>query len=275
MSQAPFPSASLLTEGLLEQRLKTGKISEAPTDDESIQDQDDVKPETAINMQSNLPCSQTEAIVIEDTPPTGAADTSGDTGPAPLDITSETKLPEPPASTESSTPKAIDIPRPSHKSDEWATIDTDGTDDATLNWLEKEIAKQDLEKDTTRSKKASVLKQKHGTWPLLPGEKERSPRKFIYSEPDRNVVVHRGFGDFALPRSAALDEKRTAFPPLSNESYDLTTYGLDPKVQKLLKKIVVGENIAVVAPEDPTGSDDESHTLDGNVSGMLKRSNME
>lgn len=274
MSQAPFPSASLLTEGLLEQRLKTRQIPEAPTYDESIQDQDDVKLEPAIDIQSSLPCSQAEAIVIKETSHTGGDDTSDEAGAVPLDITSETKLPEPSTPTDSGTPKPIDIPRPSHKSDEWATIDSDGTDDKTLNWLEKEIAKQDLGKDTTTFKKASVLKQKHGTWPLLPGEKERSPRKYIYSEPDRNVVVHRGFGDFARPRSAALDETRTSFPPLSNESYHLTTYGLDPKARKLPKRIVLGKKRALVAPRDPMGADGESQTLDGNVSGMLERPNM-
>ncbi|OBT88130.1 hypothetical protein VE02_03528 [Pseudogymnoascus sp. 03VT05] len=265
MSQAPFPSASLITEGLLEQRLKTKKISDAATDNESIQD--DVKPEPDVNVHPSLLLSQTETIPIKETPPTGAADTSDDTGPAPLDITSEAKLPELSKSTDSGTPKAIDIPRPSHKSNEWATIDSDSTDDKTLNWLEKEIAKQDLGKDTTTFERASALKQKHGTWPLLPGEKERSPRKYIYSEPGRNVVVHRGFGDFARPRSAALDETRTSFPPLSNESYHLTTYGLDPKAPKVSRRIVLGKNKALVAPIDPTGADGEPHTLDGNISG--------
>lgn len=270
MSQAPLSFASLLTEGLLEQRLKTRQIPEAPTDDESIQDQDqdDVKLEPAIDIQPCLTPSQTEAAAIKEIAHTDDHDTRDETRTVPLDITSETKLPEPSTSTDSGTPKPIDIPRPSHKSDEWATIYSDDIEDKTLNWLEKEIVKQVLEKDTTTFNKASVLKQKHGTWPLLPGEKERSPWKYIYSEPDRNVVVHRGFGGFALPRSAALDETRTSFPPLSNESYHLTTYGLDPKAQKLSKRIVLGKKSALVAPTDPTGTDGESQTLDGNVSGM-------
>lgn len=247
--------------------MKARQIPEAPTDEGSLYD--DVKPELAVNIQSSLPHSQKEAAALKETPPIGAASTSDDTGALPLDIASETKLPEPPESTDSGTPKPIDIPRPSHKSDEWARTHTGGPNNETLNWLEKEIAKQDLEKDTIVSKRASAPKQKHGTWPLLPGEKERSPRKIIYSEPDLNVIVHRGFGDFARPRSAALDETRTAFPPLSNESYYLTTYGLDPNAPKLMRKIWLGKKKFLVAPTDPTGADGESLTFDGNVSGML------
>ena len=266
MSQAPFPCASLLTEGLIEERLGNKQTSAAPTDAERAQP--DVQREPAINIQSDLPHSQTEAIAIKESPHTGT-DTRGDAGPVPLDITSETNLLEQSTSTGSGKPKAsYEGPRLS-KSDGWTTATSGETDDETLNWLEKELAKQTLDKDPSKSKEVPVKKQKQAGWPLSSGAEERPPQKLISSGPDE-VVVHRGFGDFPLPRSAALDERRTSFPPLSNASYDLTTYGLDPKVRKKSSiGIVVDENNAPVASADPTGTDGESHTLDGNLSGML------
>lgn len=266
MSQALFPCASLLTEGLIEERLGNKQISEAPTD--AGRAQPDVQRESAINIQSDPPYSQTEATAIKERPHTDI-DTRGDAAPVPLDITSETNLLEPSTSTGSGTPKASDEGPRLSQSDGWTTDTSDETDDETLNLLEKELAKQTLDRDPNKSKEASAKKQTQAGWPLSSGAEERPPQKLISSEPDDKVVVHRGFGDFPLPRSAALDERRTSFPPLSNASYDLTTYGLDPKVRKKSSiGIMVDENNAPVALADPIGADGESHTLDGSLSGM-------
>lgn len=266
-NQPPFHSASLLTEGLIEKRLGAGKISEAPLDARGAQANG--QGESAINLQSDLSSSQAEEI-----PYTGA-DTRDDAGRVPLDLSREAKLPEPPKSTDSGTPKAIDIPRPS-QSDAWTTLVTGETDDGTLDWLEKELAKQKLVKDSSTSKGASEKKQKQAARPLSSCEKKRPPQKLISSEPGDNVVVHRGFGEFVLPQSAAIGQTRTSFPPLSNESYDLTTYGLDPKAHEIPpRRIAVDENKAPAVPADPAGVDGESHTLDENLSGMLEQSNME
>lgn len=267
MSHAPFPCASLLTEGLIEERLGNKQISEASTD--AGRAQPNVQLESAINIQSDFPHSQTEAAAIKKRPHTDT-DTRGDAGHVPLDITSETNLLEPTTSTGSGTPKASDEGLRLSQSDGWITDTSDGTDDETLNWLEKEVAKQTLDKDPSKPKEASAKKQTQASWPLSSGAEERLSQNLISSEPDDKVVVHRGFGDFPLPRSAALDERRTSFPPLSNASYDLTTYGLDPKVrEKSSIMVMVDENNTPVAPADPTGTDGESHTLDGNLSGML------
>ncbi|KFY52721.1 hypothetical protein V496_08212 [Pseudogymnoascus sp. VKM F-4515 (FW-2607)] len=266
MSQAPFPRASLITEGLLEERRQ---ISEAPTDVGSTQS--DFQHELAEIIRAIRPRSLALGIIFNEIPKT-VADTRGDdTGPTPQNITSETELPKPSTSSDSGIQKASDdVPRLS-KSDGWTTDITDETDEETLNWLEKELVKQNLDKDSSKSKEASVKRQKQAGWPIASHEEERSPQKLISSEPDDKVVVHQGFGLFPLPRSAALDDRRTSFPPLSNESYFLTTYGLDPNAQeKIPKRVVVDVNRglyrSLVAPLEPTGADGGSHALDGNLS---------
>ncbi|KFY25631.1 hypothetical protein V493_04539 [Pseudogymnoascus sp. VKM F-4281 (FW-2241)] len=265
MSQAPFPSASLLTEGLIEERLRTRQISKAAT--EAVNGQYNLQPrDLAVDIESNLAGSQTEekeVIVIKETPHADLDTRHDDTGPVPLDISSEMKLPQPPESTDSGTPKAIEIPHKT-QSDEWTTAVTDGTDDETLNWLEQELAKQNLVKDSSTSKGANVQEHEHATWPLSTRTKRGPPPKLICSESDHIVIIHRGFGNFVVPQSV---ETRTSFPPLSNASYDLTTYGLDPKaVKNPPKRVVVNEDNAPVAKKAFKGLYGELRTLNGNLS---------
>lgn len=325
MSQPPLPHASLITEGLLEGRLGTRQISEAPASllkEGPIQEQldttkvfkapasllkedvleeqsnarqipgastnigsshHDVQHGSSVNVHSEPSPSPAKPIEI----PRPAANSRHDAGPGRVRATSKRQLkklvltvrPIPKSKHDSVIEQRQEIEqrqpeiqqrRPdiaqltaahfpdlrsddslNSQSDGWSTDATVGTGFETLDWLD--LAKQSLGKDAGTSK----------------GKKESS-----LSRPDDKVVVHRGFGGFVV-QSAAVGATRTAFPPLSNESYDLTTYGLDPKAQKIYRtKFVVDENKAPVAPRDLTGADGEPHTFDGKLSGKLERPNI-
>lgn len=271
MSQAPFPSASLLSEGLLEQQLKSKHNYDGPADHESTQNAVQLKP--TVDIKPSLPHSKTEAITANETPHT-VVDTNDDARTMSLDITSETKLPQSPSSTDDGTPKPIDIPTPRQsQNDEWIIEGSGDTDDETLNWLEQELEKQKLGNGTSTSTKISLLKQKHSTWPLRAGEEDKPRQKLTTSRLDDRVVVHRGFGNFLIsPQPATPEDKRTSFPPLSNAYYDLTTYGLDPKVHKKPPKTIVVDESG--APADRKSQNCELQTLDGNLSGMFEGPNI-
>ncbi|KFY05141.1 hypothetical protein O988_00230 [Pseudogymnoascus sp. VKM F-3808] len=262
------PPASLIKEGLLEEQPNARQIPEAPTNTGSSHP--DVQHRSSVNVHSEPSPSPTKPIEI----PRPAADSRHDAGPRPLRTTNKRQLkklvltvrPIPKSRHDSvieQRRQEIEQRRPdiaqltaahfpdlrsddslNSQSDGWSTDATVGTGFETLDWLD--LAKQSLGKDAGTSK----------------GKKESS-----LSRPDDKVVVHRGFVGFVV-QSAAVGATRTAFPPLSNESYDLTTYGLDPKAQKIhRKKYVVDENKGPVASRDLTGADSEPHTFDGNLSG--------
>ena len=252
---------------LLSEQLGGGQKSEAQSEADSAQaNKPGESNVTNISLQATPSYSQREIDTTNDI----SGISSGariDVESVPLDITSDTKPPEPSTSTviESAgrgTPKAIDEGLQQSQSDEWTT------DDETLNWLEQELAKQ----NSDTSKESPVHMQNKSGWAIL-SEKKKPHRTMTASRRDDEVVIHRGFGCFTiLPQSAAHDGNPRSFPPLSNAAYDLTTYGVDPKIHaRSSKRIVVDELNSTAANAYRTGADGATRTFDGNVSGMLER----
>jgi hypothetical protein len=142
------------------------------------------------------------------------------------------------AAPKSESTKPKDIESAQQRTDPlWATENEEDidTDEETMNWLERELAKQNCEESI---KSSNML---YASMPLpveinMVAKETVKPHSHLvvpYSGKSE-VIVHRGFGTF--PPVAVLDERFKGYPPLSNAAYDLTTHGIDHNLRLRLSK---------------------------------------